>query len=63
MYYNVCPVCGASLDPGEKCDCLMEFSDSEDYSMKRSNVTQIKKIRITKRIFPKHKKDFSEIQK
>lgn len=20
-YYTVCPVCGANLDPGEKCDC------------------------------------------
>ena len=20
-YYNVCPVCGANLDPGEICDC------------------------------------------
>lgn len=21
MYYNVCPHCGAYLDPGERCDC------------------------------------------
>ena len=21
-YYNVCPHCGCSLDPDEKCDCL-----------------------------------------
>ncbi len=21
MYYKVCPYCGASLDPGETCDC------------------------------------------
>lgn len=21
MYYNVCPYCGANLDPGERCDC------------------------------------------
>lgn len=20
-YYNICPRCGAHLDPGEKCDC------------------------------------------
>lgn len=20
-YYNECPFCGGSLDPGEKCDC------------------------------------------
>lgn len=22
--YNTCPVCGANLDPGEKCDCEKE---------------------------------------
>lgn len=21
-YYNVCPYCGAHLDPGERCDCI-----------------------------------------
>lgn len=21
MYYDICPDCGAHLDPGEKCDC------------------------------------------
>ena len=21
MYYNVCPYCGANLDPGERRDC------------------------------------------
>lgn len=20
-FYNVCPNCGANLDPGERCDC------------------------------------------
>lgn len=20
-YYKTCPVCGAALDPGERCDC------------------------------------------
>lgn len=23
-YYNVCPNCGAHLDPGERCDCEKE---------------------------------------
>ena len=23
-YYRECPICGASLDPGEKCDCEKE---------------------------------------
>lgn len=21
MYYRICPICGANLDPGESCDC------------------------------------------
>lgn len=20
-YYHICPLCGSSLDPGERCDC------------------------------------------
>lgn len=23
-YYRVCPLCGAALDPGERCDCQEE---------------------------------------
>lgn len=23
-YYRTCPLCGASLDPGELCDCVQE---------------------------------------
>lgn len=22
-YYHTCPLCGANLDPGEKCDCTL----------------------------------------
>jgi len=24
MQYNICPYCGANLDPGERCDCQDE---------------------------------------
>ena len=27
MYYNECPNCGATLDPGEKCDCSLEQNE------------------------------------
>lgn len=27
MGYKTCPYCGASLDPGEKCDCREENED------------------------------------
>lgn len=23
-YYNTCPYCGSSLDPGERCNCMQE---------------------------------------
>jgi transcription initiation factor IIE alpha subunit len=23
-YFNTCPHCGATLDPGEKCECIAE---------------------------------------
>ena len=24
MFYKICPLCGARLDPGERCDCEQE---------------------------------------
>ena len=34
-YYHTCPYCGAHLDPGERCDCLLHgespvFHGTED---------------------------------
>lgn len=26
-FYNVCPHCGANLDPGERCDCKEQQSE------------------------------------
>ena len=34
MYYNVCPVCGAHLDPGEKCDCRDTDHEKNDVGKK-----------------------------
>ena len=27
-YFSVCPICGAALDPGERCDCEAENKNS-----------------------------------
>lgn len=27
-YYHICPICGAALDPGERCDCQAESKPS-----------------------------------
>ena len=28
-FYNICPLCNASLDPGEKCDCQDKRQEEE----------------------------------
>ena len=28
-FYHICPYCGASLDPGERCDCLEEKAEQK----------------------------------
>lgn len=28
-FYNVCPYCGANLDPGERCDCREQPEEHE----------------------------------
>lgn len=28
-YYNTCPNCGSSLDPGESCDCQKEREETD----------------------------------
>lgn len=28
-FYDVCPICGATLDPGEKCNCEKEEENRE----------------------------------
>lgn len=33
-YYSICPNCGASLDPGEKCDCQEEKERKQDFFAK-----------------------------
>ena len=30
MFYKICPVCGARLDPGERCDCEREGRSGMD---------------------------------
>lgn len=34
MCYKVCPICGARLDCGERCDCQDEDSNSEPQKQK-----------------------------
>lgn len=40
MYYRVCPDCGATLDPDEKCNCRAEI---EHYIQKAAELTETEK--------------------
>lgn len=31
-YYHTCPMCGATLDPGETCDCSQVQSTTSSFS-------------------------------
>lgn len=37
-YYYTCPICGAHLDPGERCDCQTTTEDSDNTKEDPSNV-------------------------
>lgn len=30
-FYKICPDCGTSLDPGEKCDCREEAEKKQEF--------------------------------
>lgn len=38
-YFNVCEICGATLDPGEKCDCE-DMAEKKDYKLEIVNMGQ-----------------------
>lgn len=33
-FYNVCPYCGAHLDPGERCDCKEQQNERQQAAEK-----------------------------
>lgn len=36
--FDVCPKCGANLDPGERCDCQKEKASSEMTPLKKRDI-------------------------
>ena len=38
-YYWICEACGASLDPGEKCDCSKENQHTPNHTEKKEEET------------------------
>ena len=43
-YYHTCKYCGASLDPGEKCDCMKEQDSSVNDTKATDSDQQITKM-------------------
>lgn len=39
-YYRICPDCGASLDPGETCDCRTEQAQREAFFEKSMELNE-----------------------
>ncbi len=39
-YYNICPDCGAYLDPGEPCDCKDRMEEKPNKSIIHTEVEQ-----------------------
>lgn len=37
-YYHICPDCGSSLDPGERCDCQDEETAPDATNIESGNV-------------------------
>lgn len=46
MYYRVCPICHAHLDPGEKCDCVEERNRKNEEMMKMLFTDKSGQIRL-----------------
>ncbi len=39
-YYNICNRCGATLDPGETCDCEVEEMKRQESLSKKMEIDQ-----------------------
>lgn len=37
MYYRICEYCGATLDPNEQCDCIMNMAQFTEEGIKKEN--------------------------
>ena len=38
-YFDVCPVCGANLDPGEECDCEKSLQAGKEFEKEAEKKT------------------------
>lgn len=46
-YYHICPICGAALDPGERCsDCQTEPSTKQEKTEKAAPVLEHRSGRV-----------------
>ena len=41
MYEYICPVCGAHLDPGERCDCTDRIDEKKRRAKERNRELEL----------------------
>lgn len=46
-YYNICPNCEATLDPGEKCDCQRENTRRQESMNRLLRVEKTGQVALT----------------
>jgi len=44
MWYKICPLCGCTLDPAEKCDCQQKAREEEEQKAdeRRARIEQLR---------------------
>ena len=40
MFYKICPVCGARIEPSERCDCMDFCPPPDSYAVPRRAVLE-----------------------
>jgi hypothetical protein len=44
--YHTCPICGANLDPGEACDCIINYKEEvkHENDAKKNNHPEFQRV-------------------
>lgn len=45
-YYDICPYCKATLDPGERCDCQSEKIQKQGYADQLSGRKKTRQVAV-----------------
>ena len=51
-FYNTCDHCGATLDPGEPCDCRKARAERKEHVKATKRIRKIKRTQKSATLFP-----------